>query len=554
MQNAASQRANSLLEKFDFGQIAHGYIDPLLIRLLDVTAGALGLLLLAPLFLLIAVLIKRDSPGPVFYRGPRTGRNGKHFRILKFRTMFERPESYSGPKITGQGDVRITQIGQWLRDTKLNELPQLWNVLVGEMSLVGPRPEDPDYVERWPNEMRHLLLSVRPGITSPASIVYRDEERMLQTTNVDDVYLNAILPSKLRLDSRYVKQRSILSNLDVIFWTLIMLMPLLKKKQIPDHLLFWGPLARLVSRYFSWFFIDALVAFSAVVLSELLWRTVAPLDVGMAASVPLAILVTFVFSLANTALGLDRIAWSRASSGYILALFGSTLLATIALLLVSRNLPVFLPHGLLLLTGVLAWLGFVTVRYRSRLIVGGARHWLKLRPNTSALQERALIIGAGGVGCFAASMLRKGILSPAYSIIGLVDDDPRMVGIQINEYRVLGTTIDITKLVTQFEIDVLVFTIEQLSREDRERILGLCQKTTARVIFLPDIISSTRAKFINGPSNMEKTFPKDQLHGLLDEVERLLKEKRVNEALSVIRTFQTELSEDLPNENVLPIY
>src|SRR5690606_29290266 len=104
---------------------------------------------------------------------------GKPFRILKFRTMYECPDSYQGPGITAKGDDRVTPVGQWLRHTKLNELPQLWNVLRGDMSLVGPRPEDPDFVKQWSAETRAELLAVRPGITSPASVLFPDEESLL---------------------------------------------------------------------------------------------------------------------------------------------------------------------------------------------------------------------------------------------------------------------------------------------------------------------------------------------------------------------------------------
>ncbi|MEZ4517540.1 MAG: sugar transferase, partial [Chloroflexota bacterium] len=194
-------------------------------RLLDIVVALLGSIVLAPLFILIAIMIRRDSPGPVFYWGERIGRNGRPFRILKFRTMYETSESYNGPRVTGQGDARITPLGQWLRDTKLNELPQLWNVLKGEMGVVGPRPEDRDFVAHWPQEAQDVLLSVRPGITSPASVLYRDEENMLQAGNVVDQYLKVILPSKLRLDLLYVHHRSLMTDLDVIFWTLMALLP-----------------------------------------------------------------------------------------------------------------------------------------------------------------------------------------------------------------------------------------------------------------------------------------------------------------------------------------
>ena len=161
-------------------------------RAMDLLGAALGLLLLWPLFLAVALIIKRDSRGPVFFRGPRMGRGGRIFQILKFRTMNECAASYAGPKITAEGDERITSLGKWLRDTKLNELPQLWNVLVGEMSLVGPRPEDPEFAARWPEEARREILSVRPGITSPASISYHDEEKQLSPDNLMGDYLEKI--------------------------------------------------------------------------------------------------------------------------------------------------------------------------------------------------------------------------------------------------------------------------------------------------------------------------------------------------------------------------
>ncbi|HZW04014.1 MAG TPA: sugar transferase, partial [Anaerolineaceae bacterium] len=125
------------------------WIDNVLRRGFDIVFAGLALILLSPFYLLIAFLIKRDSPGPVLYRGDRMGRGGKVFKILKFRTMYEDDRSYQGPRVTAQDDPRITPTGRWLRDTKINELPQLWNVLRGDMSLVGPRPEDPSIASRW---------------------------------------------------------------------------------------------------------------------------------------------------------------------------------------------------------------------------------------------------------------------------------------------------------------------------------------------------------------------------------------------------------------------
>ena len=250
-------------------------------RSFDLSASALGLLILSPLFLIIAIMIKRESLGPVTYRGPRMGKDGKTFPILKFRTMYECPESYDGSFITGENDERVTPLGHWLRDTKTNELPQLWNVLKGEMSLVGPRPEVPEIVKEWPNEARVEILSMRPGITSPASVIYRDEEKLLKSTSVMDDYLKDILPDKLRFDQLYVHNHNFLSDLDIIFLTLISIMPKLRKNSIPTEMLYNGLLYRFTHRYFSWFLMDNLVALTAVALAGIIWRLSSPLNLGL---------------------------------------------------------------------------------------------------------------------------------------------------------------------------------------------------------------------------------------------------------------------------------
>ena len=206
-----------------------GFFNSAIKRGFDVLASALGLLVLSPFFLTIAFMIKRESPGPILYRGPRAGKNGRSFGILKFRTMYERPESYHGARITARDDNRITPLGRWLRATKINELPQLWNVLTGEMSLVGPRPEDPQIAATWPANVRQEILSVLPGITSPASVLYHDEEGLLSASDVMGTYLRNILPDKLRLDRLYVRSHSFLADLDPLFWTLAILIPNMSK-------------------------------------------------------------------------------------------------------------------------------------------------------------------------------------------------------------------------------------------------------------------------------------------------------------------------------------
>ncbi len=187
-------------------------------RLFDAAVAAVGLIVLSPLFGLLAVWVRVDSPGPVFYRGERVGKDGQVFRIFKFRSMTE-GAAQVGPGITARGDPRVTRAGRFLRRAKLDELPQLLNVLRGEMSLVGPRPEDPRYVVLYTPEQRRVL-SVRPGITSPASVAYRDEEAMLWDYNVDDLYTKVLMPRKLKMDLAYIDHMSSWSDLKVIAMTI----------------------------------------------------------------------------------------------------------------------------------------------------------------------------------------------------------------------------------------------------------------------------------------------------------------------------------------------
>jgi lipopolysaccharide/colanic/teichoic acid biosynthesis glycosyltransferase len=188
-------------------------------RLLDVVASIAGLALLAPLFVVIAIWITLDSTGSAFFRQERVGRGGQLFRIWKFRTMRADAER-RGLQLTAGEDARITRAGQFLRRYKLDELPQLINVLCGQMSLVGPRPEVPRYVAHYSPEQRARILSVRPGITDPASIAFIDESELLRSTqDVERAYVESVLPLKLRLYEDYVATRSFWGDVRLIVRT-----------------------------------------------------------------------------------------------------------------------------------------------------------------------------------------------------------------------------------------------------------------------------------------------------------------------------------------------
>lgn len=189
-------------------------------RFFDIFFSFIGLIILSPLFLTVAVLIKLDSKGPVFFRQERVGKDFKEFKIYKFRSMISY-QSANEPQITVRGDKRITKVGKFLRQHKLDELPQLINVIRGEMSFIGPRPEVRKYVEMFRTDYAKLL-STRPGITDPSSIQYSDEEKILASAiDWEKDYVERVLPEKIKLASQYVdKQHNMLSDIILIIKTI----------------------------------------------------------------------------------------------------------------------------------------------------------------------------------------------------------------------------------------------------------------------------------------------------------------------------------------------
>ncbi|MEK8049873.1 sugar transferase [Ideonella sp. DXS22W] len=189
-------------------------------RLFDLIGAGIALLLLSPVLLAVALWIRLDSPGPVFFRQERVGRGGRAFRIHKFRTMRVDAPAL-GPAVTVGRDARITRAGHWLRHYRIDELPQFIDVLQGTMSLVGPRPEVPQYVAHYPEALRQQVLAVRPGITDPASLAGLDESTWLATAaDPERTYIEQILPAKLALQADYARRATLVSDLAVLWRTL----------------------------------------------------------------------------------------------------------------------------------------------------------------------------------------------------------------------------------------------------------------------------------------------------------------------------------------------
>ena len=192
-------------------------------RAFDLLVASLALLLAAPLMLLIGLTVRMDSPGPAFFRQERVGRGGARFRIHKFRTMVADAPT-RGLALTVGDDARVTRVGRFLRRSKLDELPQLIDVLAGDMSLVGPRPEVPQYVARYPAALRDKVLALKPGITDPVSLAFADENALLaRAADPEREYVEVILPRKLQAAAAYAERATLLTDLKVIARTLHLL-------------------------------------------------------------------------------------------------------------------------------------------------------------------------------------------------------------------------------------------------------------------------------------------------------------------------------------------
>jgi len=461
-------------------------------RTLDIVISFLGLLFLSPLLALVAILIKRDSPGPVFYWGSRIGRNGRVFKMLKFRTMYETARSYRGSPITAKDDDRITPLGKWLRDTKLNELPQLWNVMIGEMSLVGPRPEDPSISKTWPIKIAHELLSVRPGVTSPASIVYRNEESMLQAGEVMRKYLHELSPDKMRLDQLYIRYRSIWLDIDVLLWTALLLIPKIRVDSPPEQLLFIGPVTRLIQRYMSWFVWDFLIILASMGITGALVRLFGPLNIGWLRAVEMASGFSLLYSLIGMFLGSNRIYWPKANFNETGRLWTSWFIATGTAMFINgySEYAGLRTYGIILCSSLLSLIGIVFIRYQRRLVNGILNWLLTYRLKSLAIRERVIIVGSGRTAEHIAWLMDHPACSGKYQIVGFLDDDLRTQGMKIYGSKVIGKVSDIPKIILEQDIGLVILADYQTTSHKYKEYLEKANFNPAKVIVAPDIFGS----------------------------------------------------------------
>ncbi len=444
-------------------------------RLFDIFFSLLGLVILLPLFITVAILIKLTDKGTVFYRQERIGREFRPFYIYKFRSM--RPDSSErSPLITVCGDDRITRIGRFLRKTKIDELPQLINVLKGDMSLVGPRPEVEKYVDLYRSDYEKIL-TIRPGITDPASIKYYDEETELSLSpEWEEDYIKRILPEKIRLASGYVDNHGIFLDIKLILKTVFNAKGSMSRfgQSWRQNLIFLLDMIIIAFCYIAAYF----MRFDGVPDAEHRTIMFKLLPLVLAARVS----ALFYFKL-------HKCAWQYASIKDLAQIIKAVTLSSVFIAAVVMALQLGHPRSIF----IIDWLLLV-------VILGGVRFFIRItRPirwkleNGNDRQKRVLVVGAGDAG---EMILRDMIYryDNNYKVVGLIDDDVRKYNSRIHGVTVLGARSDIPKIVKENTVEEIIIAIPSLKSYQMREIVNYCIQSGAKYRTVPrmaDLVNGT---------------------------------------------------------------
>lgn len=423
----------------------------------DILGAGVGLAILWPAGLLIGLLIKLSDGGPVFFKQIRVGRFGKPFNIWKFRTMVRDAEQQGLP-LTGGADGRVTHLGRFLRRTKVDELPQLWNVLIGEMSLVGPRPEVPRYVEHYTTRQREIL-QFKPGITDLASVLFRNEEALLRgSENLEQFYLSHCLPKKIELNRQYAKRAGVLQDVWIILQTLcpywlgmavIYAVALVASLWLSYQLRYDFQMTQLEYAQFwrcmPWIVLSQLVALGA-------WGQ-------------LRCLMSY-FSLPE----LNRSAVA--------------LTMTLVFFLVLRSLTQDIPiptATILLINGCLSWSALCAIRMGCRYL---REHRKTNIGRRGTLPRRVAIIGAGEMATRMASELSANC-NDFRRVVAFFDDDPRRWHKRPFNIPIVGMPECLMNPEWQTKIDDVVVILPEIRPIRRKEISALLQRLPLKVTFIP---------------------------------------------------------------------
>jgi lipopolysaccharide/colanic/teichoic acid biosynthesis glycosyltransferase len=419
----------------------------------------LGIILASPLFLIVAILIKLDSRGPVFYRQIRIGRQGIPFQMLKFRTMVE-AKNWMGPPLSPRNDPRVTSLGAVLRRFKVNELPQLINVLKGDMSFVGPRPEVQEFVRLYDPDER-LVLSVRPGIVGPSQIHLRNEEN-LYAEGVDpkQYYIENILPKKIKMDLEYVNHDSFWRDLRYLLQGVgITITGAITRRHLFENMeqiaVFFCDMCLSAFSYFLAYFLRLeghIPSFERTILLNTL---------------PYVIIIRM---LAFTYFGLYGILIRHMSFDDVLRIVKGATISSALIILTTfligerwHTRSVFVIDWLILVFMLTGYrLSFKTLKDR-------------LRSNRDEGQENVMIYGAGSLGELALRYLK---MRGGSNVVGFVDDDPRKMRKNFHGVKVLGNRYDIEALARLYNVSHVLIAMRGGGCENVEHVKSLCEKAS----------------------------------------------------------------------------
>jgi FlaA1/EpsC-like NDP-sugar epimerase/lipopolysaccharide/colanic/teichoic acid biosynthesis glycosyltransferase len=457
-------------------------------RVLDLVLGVVALLVWLPVMALVAVAVAVDSAGPVIYGARRVGRHGREFTMWKFRSM-ARGADLVGPDVTGAYDFRVTRVGAFLRRTKLDELPQLVNVLAGQMSLVGPRPEAPGYVALWTEEERDILR-FRPGITGPNQVSYIDEENLL-VGDPDAVYESELMHAKLVVDLEYARGFSLRHDVTILWRTLIGILSAGERRTNRPRRRYTLS-ERLRSARLAPIVLDAFLAALAAALAVGLRIDRNNIFAAVATYwifVPLAAVVRPAgFLIAGAYLRVWRYPTVSDAALVVSSLAAGSLIMTILIFVVMQPSAfpgtVGFPRSAIVIEFLLSFMVLGGIRFASRirqegLEDGGA-------PSVAGPPRPVLIYGAGEAGAVLAREMRRNRalrLEP----VAFVDDDPAMRGQSIYGIEVVGAAEDLPRIVAEREVVEVIVALPRIGGDRLRQVVALCEAAGVAVRTLPAV-------------------------------------------------------------------
>jgi FlaA1/EpsC-like NDP-sugar epimerase/lipopolysaccharide/colanic/teichoic acid biosynthesis glycosyltransferase len=439
-------------------------------RIIDIFLALIGIVFMLPFFPFIALLIKLDSRGPIFYLGDRVGKDMKTFKMFKFRTMIETPVEV-GESVSPHLDPRVSTFGRFLRRTKLNEVPQFINVLKGDMTFVGPRPEAPDLAELYP-EYAKRIFSVKPGLVGPNQILGRNEEEKFPPgVDAKKYYIEEILPEKVKIDLDYIDNPSFFKDFAcILLGVKVTLLGALNERHIKAN--------RVQIRLF---FADMLLSVLCFVIVEAMSARFLPHRPDISRIVAFLPAVLIIRAVCFFAVGMYNSLIRYISYQEIFRVlkgvtFGSLLLIVLGLIYRDRvysGLPAIADWSLLIL--------FMS-GYRFRLKLGWER---KHARSGNSADSRVLIFGAGSMGELAYRTLKTD-QTRAFEVVGFIDDDPEKYGKRLDGIKVLGTRYHIDALARLHGVNEVILAMSQRSPAEVTKIMQICQEAGLRYrVFSP---------------------------------------------------------------------